>query len=331
MRFVKERADFVSLRRQQRRRTIPTRPKPVNTPIHKNRHEFDKSLIRKEAKTQKRLAAANLFNLSTQIWADDWTLQLNLFLAADTLTAIWDHNNINANRYHNKWRIMEPRAFHYGTLAVIASAHLGLLALAATRSLPQSPAMPVPLEVVSIVETQSTTEAPSLAQPRPQPLKPSSQVASPTTVRTAPQQRASRQIADAAMPATPLPTTSTAQPTLAPTSHSPAAEQTAPAAPPAITPPTHTEGYLHNPKPEYPPLSLELGEEGTVLLQIAVNSNGKATSVSIARSSGFPRLDNAARRAASNWTFHPAMRGDEAIDYSYTTPIQFVLPDKTKA
>ncbi|WP_217450824.1 hypothetical protein, partial [Vogesella oryzae] len=59
IRFVKERADFVSLRRQQRRRTIPTRPKPVNTPKHKNRHEFDKSLIRKEAEKQKRLAAAN--------------------------------------------------------------------------------------------------------------------------------------------------------------------------------------------------------------------------------------------------------------------------------
>ncbi|MFC3532451.1 hypothetical protein ACFOLG_09645, partial [Vogesella facilis] len=43
--FVKERADFVSLRRQQRRRTIPIAPEAVNSQLHENPNEFDKPLI----------------------------------------------------------------------------------------------------------------------------------------------------------------------------------------------------------------------------------------------------------------------------------------------
>ncbi|MEQ6291892.1 hypothetical protein ACFPAG_14880, partial [Vogesella sp. GCM10023246] len=61
IRFVKERADFVSLRRQQRRRTIPSQPNPVNTRQRRKPDKIDKSLILKDHKMQKRLAAANLF------------------------------------------------------------------------------------------------------------------------------------------------------------------------------------------------------------------------------------------------------------------------------
>ncbi|MFC3627288.1 hypothetical protein ACFOKJ_14310, partial [Vogesella amnigena] len=46
--FVKERADFVSCRRQQRRRTIPIALNPVNSELHEKANEFDKCLICKE-------------------------------------------------------------------------------------------------------------------------------------------------------------------------------------------------------------------------------------------------------------------------------------------
>ncbi|MFC3624859.1 hypothetical protein ACFOKJ_01680, partial [Vogesella amnigena] len=52
--------DFVSCRRQQRRRTIPIAPNRVNSELHEKTNEFDKCLICKAAKKQKSLAAARL-------------------------------------------------------------------------------------------------------------------------------------------------------------------------------------------------------------------------------------------------------------------------------
>lgn len=229
---------------------------------------------------------------------------------------------------------MESRVFHYGTLSLIGAAHLGLLLWTASPSLAVTPPVLLPLTMVSI------SDAPKLTTPAPQPAKvaPMPKVRQKVSKPSTPPAPAPRLLATAA-PATRTISQSEAAPaaakeqTAATTENSsnPNQESAAARQEVAITPATHIKGYLNNPKPEYPPLSLELGEEGTVYLRIAVNSNGKATAVSVARSSGFPRLDNSARRTAAGWSFHPAMRGSEPVDYSYVTPIQFVLPHKTKA
>ncbi|WMJ71494.1 energy transducer TonB [Stenotrophomonas sp. 24(2023)] len=44
---------------------------------------------------------------------------------------------------------------------------------------------------------------------------------------------------------------------------------------------------------------------GTVVLTVAVGADGRVRSVSVARSSGQPRLDEAARRAARDWEVSP--------------------------
>ena len=63
--------------------------------------------------------------------------------------------------------------------------------------------------------------------------------------------------------------------------------------PPAIV----DKGFL--PTPAYPPLSIENGEEGIVHLSILVQPGGKVVKVTVTKSSGFQRLDNAARKAAT--------------------------------
>ena len=72
-------------------------------------------------------------------------------------------------------------------------------------------------------------------------------------------------------------------------------------APPAPLPPksepVKVEPKLdlsHSHEPEYPPISRRLGEEGTVLLQVLIDPEGRAVDVRVARSSGFARLDTAA-------------------------------------
>lgn len=58
------------------------------------------------------------------------------------------------------------------------------------------------------------------------------------------------------------------------------------------------------PRPPYPPMSEENGEEGTVVLSVLVAPGGKVQSVKVAKGSGHSRLDRAARQAAQNGHFN---------------------------
>ncbi|GGY12766.1 hypothetical protein GCM10011289_15110 [Paludibacterium paludis] len=93
----------------------------------------------------------------------------------------------------------------------------------------------------------------------------------------------------------------------------------------AVTPPLFSAGYLNNPRPSYPSLSRELGEEGKVLLKVMVGKDGKAMDIALSRSSGYPRLDRAATEAVRQWKFAPARRGDEIIAESVIVPVVFSL------
>jgi protein TonB len=58
-------------------------------------------------------------------------------------------------------------------------------------------------------------------------------------------------------------------------------------------------------EPEYPPASARLGEAGRVVLQLLVNTDGKVVDSKVETSSGYPRLDEAARSALSLCKFTP--------------------------
>ncbi|HRE17577.1 MAG TPA: energy transducer TonB, partial [Rhodocyclaceae bacterium] len=77
-------------------------------------------------------------------------------------------------------------------------------------------------------------------------------------------------------------------------------------APPAIVPPKFDAAYLANPPPPYPGMSRRLNETGRVLLRVKVSPEGLPTDIDIAQSSGYPRLDEAAREAVRGWKFIPA-------------------------
>jgi len=84
--------------------------------------------------------------------------------------------------------------------------------------------------------------------------------------------------------------------------------------------------YLENPRPAYPMLSRRLREQGRVLLRVLVSLEGRATQVQIQGSSGYERLDAAAREAVARWRFVPAQRGEERVDAWVLIPITFSLP-----
>lgn len=57
--------------------------------------------------------------------------------------------------------------------------------------------------------------------------------------------------------------------------------------------------------PPYPLMSRRLGEEGKVELSVEMNTGGIVTKVSVTKSSGYPRLDEAARSALLDSRFAP--------------------------
>ncbi len=63
-------------------------------------------------------------------------------------------------------------------------------------------------------------------------------------------------------------------------------------------------------RPSYPRESREKGEEGKVILDVVVSAEGRAEKVTIVGSSGFERLDEAAKKAVGAARFRPAQKED---------------------
>ena len=83
----------------------------------------------------------------------------------------------------------------------------------------------------------------------------------------------------------------------------------APAAPAARSEPVRTAAVVNAAqceKPEYPSASRRLEEEGTVHLRFLVGVDGKVMQAEIEKSSGYKRLDEAARAGLAKCQFRPA-------------------------
>jgi protein TonB len=79
------------------------------------------------------------------------------------------------------------------------------------------------------------------------------------------------------------------------------------------------------PSPHYPPESRRIREQGLVILRVLVDESGHAKQIEIYRSSGHPRLDEAARAAVARAIFKPLMSGGTARPAAAIVPIEFSL------
>jgi protein TonB len=95
-----------------------------------------------------------------------------------------------------------------------------------------------------------------------------------------------------------------------------------------VTPAQYLPAHLNNPSPVMPYISIKNGESGTVRLWVKVSAKGEPLAVRVEKSSGFPRLDEAAFKAVKEkWRFVPAKRGDTPIESEVAFNIPFVLKD----
>lgn len=83
--------------------------------------------------------------------------------------------------------------------------------------------------------------------------------------------------------------------------------------------------YVRPPQPRYPPESRKAREEGLVVLRVLIDELGRAMRIDVETSSGYPRLDAAARAAVANALFTPYVEDGVARKALVMIPIEFGL------
>ena len=197
-----------------------------------------------------------------------------------------------------------------------------LIHAAALYALQFGMARPTTVHVSAPKEVFASFITPDPVQPMPQPAKPK---AVPLT-RTPPI-APTRPTAPAPSP-TPAPNAiAVPAAAVAPAQPPVAAAPPAPPVAPAPAQPKTISGveYLQAPQPEYPSLSRRMGEEGKAVLRVLVNEKGRAEHIELQKSSGSPRLDDAARQAIARALFKPYLEDGRAIAVYAIVPITFQL------
>lgn len=205
------------------------------------------------------------------------------------------------------------------TSAAVLLAHAGVLWLVihhlASPRLTGSNDQDILASVVAEMPAPETTQAAPVRAPTPlTPQHPAVQQTAATTARAAPSELA---------PTTNAPPAATVAPASA--TAAAASARPAPAAAASLVLPSSDADYLHNPPPAYPRMSRRMGEQGTVLVRVFINSEGRAEKAEVRTSSGYPRLDEAALDTVQRWRYVPGKRAGQAEAMWFNVPIRFVL------
>lgn len=192
------------------------------------------------------------------------------------------------------------------TVALHALAVVALFSYQPARSVLLA-AAPIMVDLIAPVKEETKPEPPA-ELPKPKPVAKTPPRFEPLPVLTAAAEAPSPIVAPPPPPAPPPPVEIAAAP-----------------APVLVTPPIFNADYLDNPAPAYPPLARRMREQGRVVLRVLIGAEGTAADVQVRTSSGFARLDDAARETVRRWKFIPAKRGAQAVEAWVLIPISFKL------
>ncbi|MBU3665773.1 MAG: energy transducer TonB [Chthoniobacterales bacterium] len=117
------------------------------------------------------------------------------------------------------------------------------------------------------------------------------------------------------------------QPRVQPKPASPKVERAAAASPKAAAPALveARPSARGNRPPNYPEMARRNGWQGLCMVRVAVTAQGRAGVVSLARSSGYGVLDQAALAAVKRWSFTPRMVRGNAVGCTVEVPVNFSL------
>jgi TonB family protein len=82
---------------------------------------------------------------------------------------------------------------------------------------------------------------------------------------------------------------------------------------------------IHFEKPNYPRLPLQVGIEGTAVVEVIVDINGKVTNADIVMSSVTPSMEKSVLEASRKFLYLPGIRNDKAVECKVMHYIIFVI------
>jgi periplasmic protein TonB len=190
--------------------------------------------------------------------------------------------------------------------AGILVAHLGFVAVLISAGVIE-PATTLPAVAVTFLQQEDKqAERPQLDQPNLTPIHPVLVPAPELEVAIEPNTAAISATAVEMPPPSPAPSTPSNSGT-------------------AVIPEMSQVAYLVQPAPHYPPESRRIREQGLVMLRVLIDETGHAKTVEIYKSSGHPRLDEAARAAVARAIFRPYIDGGTARAAAAFVPVEFTL------
>ena len=81
-------------------------------------------------------------------------------------------------------------------------------------------------------------------------------------------------------------------------------------------------------RPVYPESARRAGIQGTTLLRIHIEADGRVSEVSVQRSAGHQSLDEAAAEAVRRWRFDPALDSAGPVSMWAVVPVEFRISDR---
>ena len=100
---------------------------------------------------------------------------------------------------------------------------------------------------------------------------------------------------------------------------------TPPAPPSTVTSDALGTRMISGSPPRYPVESRRKKEQGTVELLLVLGTDGRVETITVTRSSGFDRLDDAALSAVRRWRWAPTLRDGAAVKVRGIVEIPFML------
>lgn len=216
----------------------------------------------------------------------------------------------------------KPRRFNLRALLLVLIVQGALIGAFATYRLPT---------VQTVHNRPLVVHSIDLTPPPPPPASPASPEVErlPDPPRSTAEVHAPKRMIELPSPAPPIIIT-TSEPIPAPTvsltvpSPAPSAAAVEPAAQQVATGDL-SASMVHAPPPRYPRESRRLREEGTVVLELLLATDGTVKDIRVMRSSGYARLDEAARDAVRRWRWSPSTRDGVNVRVRGTVEIPFVL------
>lgn len=220
---------------------------------------------------------------------------------------------------------------HYATTLAVALLHIGVITwlvygrpdTVPSATIESRPVMaelltsPAPVAVPSTPAPQPKLKPKPVVTPRTAPKPPVKPAPTPPMpVRDTPSQRVGQPATPAPSQSEPSVVTEPAPPALAPRSI------IAQGAPKGVA-----RLDCRIVRPDYPALSRRRKETGTVIVNLVVGLDGKVEGATIKQSSGYDRLDDAARNAALASTCRPYIENGQSIRVTADQPYVFNLGD----